>query len=69
MFFKIRKGMYGLPQDGVLAHKKLTSVLPPHGYYPTKNTPGLWTHSTCPIAFALVVDDFGVKYVREEHAK
>ena len=61
--------MYGLPQAGVLAHAKLTPVLSPHGYTPTKNTPGLWTHSTRPIAFALVVDDFGVKYVGEEHAK
>ena len=69
VFFETRKGMYGLLQSGVLAHKKLTSVLAPHGYAPTKNTPGLWTHSTRPIAFALVVDDFGVKYVGEEHAK
>ena len=61
--------MYSLPQAGVLAHAKLKSVLAPHRYAPTKNTPVLWTHSTRPIAFALVVDNFGVKYVREEHAK
>ena len=61
--------MYCLPQAGVLAHAKLTSVLAPHGYALTKNTPGLWTHSTRPIAIALVVNDFGVKYVGEEHAK
>ena len=69
MFFEIQKGMYGLPQAGVLAHAKLESVLAPHGYAPTKNTPGLWTHSTRPIAFALVVDGFGVNYVGGEHAK
>ena len=68
-FFEIRKGMYGLPQAGVLTHAKLKSVLAPHGYAPTKNTPGLWTHSTRPIAFALVVEDFGRKYVGEELAK
>ena len=61
--------MYGLPQSGVLAHAKLKSVLAPHGYAPTKNTPGLWIHTTCPIAFALVLDNFGMKYVGEEHAK
>ena len=61
--------MYGLPQSGILSHAKLTSVLAPHGYSPTKNNPGLWTHSTRPIAFALMVDDFGVNYVGEEHAK
>ena len=69
VFFEIRKGIYGLPQAGVLAHQKLTSILAPHGYAPTKNTPGLWTHSSRPITFALVVDDFGVKYGGEEHAR
>ena len=69
VFFEIRKGMYGLPQAGVLAHQKLTSILAPHGYAPTTNTPGLWTHSSRPISCALVVDDFGVKYVGSEHAR
>ena len=27
------------------------------------HTPGLWKHVSRPIAFTLVVDDFGVKYV------
>ena len=61
--------MYGLPQAGVLAHAKLKSVLVPQGYSPSKNTPGLWTQSTRPIVFALVVNNFGVKYVGEEHAQ
>ena len=55
--------MYGLPHAGFLAHAKLTSVLAPHRYAPAKNTPVLWTHATHPIAFSLVVDNFGVKYV------
>jgi len=29
--------------------------------------PGLWKHDTRPIQFTLVVVDFGVKYVGEEH--
>ena len=61
--------MYGVPQAGVLSHQKLTSILAPHGYALTKNTPGLWTHSSRPITFALVVDNFGVNYVGEEHAR
>ena len=61
--------MYGLPQSGVLVHAKLTSTLIPHGYTPTKNNLGIWTHSTRPIPFALMVDDFGVKYVGEERTK
>ena len=30
--------------------------------------PGLWRHITRPIAFSLVVDDFGVKYVYKDDA-
>ena len=30
-------------------------------------TPGIWTHEWRPICFSLVVDDYGVKYVDEEH--
>ena len=33
------------------------------GYVPMELTPGLWKHKTRPIAFALWVDDFGVKYI------
>ena len=33
------------------------------------HTPGLWRHVTQPISFTLVVDDFGVKYVGQEHAE
>ncbi|KAL7479022.1 hypothetical protein ACHAW6_004772, partial [Cyclotella cf. meneghiniana] len=29
--------------------------------------PGLWSHDWCLIHFTLVVDDFGVKYVGDEH--
>ena len=69
VFDETRKGMYGLPQDGILAHNKLKKVLKPHGYNPVTHTPGLWRHHTHPITFALVVDDFGVKHVGEEHAR
>ena len=67
--FEIRNGMYGLPQAGVLAHAKLMSVLALHGYAPAKKNLGLWTHATRPIAFDLVVDNFSVNCVGEEHAK
>ena len=30
-------------------------------------TPGLWLHKWRPVTFSLCVDDFGVKYVGEEH--
>jgi hypothetical protein len=64
---EIRKGMYGLPQAGMIANVKLTKHLAKYGYRPVPHTPGLWTHDQRPITFSLVVDDFGVKYVGEEH--
>ena len=54
--------MYGLKQAGKLANKQLKKVLATGGYFPSKYTPGLYLHETCPISFTLVVDDFGVKY-------
>eukprot|EP00957_Ditylum_brightwellii_P176383 13431537-Ditylum_brightwellii.AAC.2 len=40
-----------------------------HGYYPVQYTPGLWHHKWCPVTFALVVDNFGVKITGENHGK
>jgi hypothetical protein len=69
VYLEIRKGMYGLPQAGILASKRLTTHLATFGYYPTNQTPGLWRHKTRPVTFSLVVDDFGVKYVGRQHAE
>ena len=62
------KGMYGLPQAGLIANELLEKRLNKHGYQQSKLVPGLWKHDTRPIQFTLVVNNFGVKYVREEHA-
>ena len=66
---EIRKGMYGLPQAGLLANKLLVKQLNKHRYHQNTIIPGLWTHTTQPIQFTLLIDDFGVKYVGKEHAK
>jgi hypothetical protein len=68
VYVEIRKGMYGLPQAGILANRKLLPHLAAHGYLPCPHTHGLFKHDTRPIAFSLVVDDFGVRYVGKEHA-
>ena len=68
IYVEINKGMYGLPQAGLLANKLLQRRLAKFGYYPTRFTPGLWKHAYRPIQFALVVDDFGIEYVGQEHA-
>ena len=66
---EVRKGMYGLPQAGILAYQRLVKHLNSHGYFATANTPGLFRHRTRPVTFTLVVDDFGVKYVGDQHAQ
>jgi hypothetical protein len=59
---RIDKGMYGLPQAGILANKILNEQLEPHGYRECEHTPGLWCHNTRALMFSLVVDDFGIQY-------
>ena len=68
IYMEIRRGMYGLPQAGILANQLLTKRLAPHGYEQCRHTPGLWRHKWRPILFSLVVDDFGIKYVGKQHA-
>lgn len=69
IYLEVTKGMYGLPQAGLLANELLEKRLNNHGYYQSKLVPGLWKHESRPIQFTLVVDDFGVKYIGREHAE
>ena len=69
IYFKIQKGMYGLPQAGIISQQLLEERLDKHGCLQSKVTPGLWSHNTRPISFTLVADNFGVKYVGEEHVQ
>ena len=69
VYVEIRKGMYGLPQAGRIANDKLVPILANAGYIQSDHIPGLFKHKTRPIAFCLVVDDFGVKYVGKENAE
>ena len=66
---EIRTGMYGLPQAGRMAYKKLIKHLAADGYIPTGFTPGLFKHLTRPVLFCLVVDDFGAKIVGRLHGE
>jgi hypothetical protein len=69
VFVKIRRGIYGLPQAGIIAQELLEKQLNARGYYQSKFTPGPWTHETRNTKFALVVDDFGIKYESKEDAQ
>jgi hypothetical protein len=61
--------MYGLLQTGIIVQELLAKRLKEHGYNQSETMPGLWTHEWHPITFSLVVNNFGVKYIREEHAQ
>ena len=67
VYIEIRKGMYGLPQAGMLANKLLKCRLAKHGYYEVHHTPGYWRHMWRPIDFTLVIDDFDVGFEDNEH--
>ena len=69
VWIEIRRSIYGLPQSGKLANEYLRKKIATHIYYELKHTPGLWKHISRPIQFTLVVDDFGVKYIRWKDAE
>ena len=66
---EIRKGIYGLPQAGILAYNLLVERLATAGYHPAPHTPGLFTHETRDIKFVLWVDDFGIRYTNKADAQ
>ena len=68
MLVEIRKGMYGLPQAGIITQERLNLHLATGSYTPAKHTPGIYTHHTLKTAFTLVVDDFGIKCHRKHDA-
>ncbi len=51
IYCEIKKGMYGLPQSGILAQRLLEERLSKAGYYQSKIIPGLWKHTTRSIVF------------------
>jgi len=65
VYIKVSRGMYGLPQAGSLGHDLLEQRLN-KGYFQSQIVPALWKHKTKPIQFVLVVDDFGIKYLKKE---
>ena len=67
ILFEVNKGMYGLPQAGLLAQQKLIAHLAANEYTQTA-VPCLFRHKSNGTTFALVVDDFGVKYTSKAGA-
>ena len=44
VYIAIHKGMYGLPQAGILTNQLLEHWLAAKGYYQCQHTPSLWRH-------------------------
>ena len=68
VYFDANCSMYGLPQSGLIANALLEKGLRKRSYQQRKLLPGLWKHEWRPVQFALVVNNFGLKYVGEKHA-
>ena len=69
VLFEVNKGMYGLPQAGLLAQKRLIAHLATAGYHQCKYVLCLFEHVSSGTQFTLVVDDFGIKYCTDEGAQ
>jgi hypothetical protein len=66
VYMRVIRGMYGLPQAGSNSHDELQERLNKEGYFQSLIVPGLWRHRTRPTLFALVVDDFAIKYMSDD---
>jgi hypothetical protein len=66
IYIKCIKTVPGLPQSGSLSHEALEKRLNEEGYFKSPIVPALWKHRTRNIQFVLVVDDFGIKYIRKD---
>eukprot|EP00804_Cyclotella_cryptica_P014502 CCRYP_004803-RE/>CCRYP_004803-RE protein AED:0.38 eAED:0.38 QI:0/0/0/1/0/0/2/0/429 len=66
VYLRADKTHYGLPQAGSLSHDLLEKRLNAEGYFKSLVVPGLWKHKTRSIQFVLVVDDFGIKYLKQD---
>ena len=69
VYMEIRKGVYGLPQAGLITNELLEKRPAKHKYTQSKLVMGIWKHKWIPIQFSLVIYAFGVKYVGKFHAE
>jgi hypothetical protein len=68
VYCAIHKGMYGLSQAGIIAHKLIQERLAKVGYYQSKIIPCLLMHIAKKKCFTLVADNFANKYTNLEDA-
>jgi hypothetical protein len=53
VFCKVKRGMYSLPQAGILAQELLIKQLLKAGYIQSAVTPRFWRHKWQPISFTI----------------
>ena len=68
IYYHILKGLYGMPQAGLLYQTGLVKHLSQYGYHMSLSTPCLFYHDTSKVKFLLWVDDFIIKYQRSDQA-
>ena len=68
IYMRIKKGVYGLKQSGIIANQELAEHMAPFGYHHVQNTTGLWVHDHQKTIISLVVDDFCFQYYSVEDA-
>ena len=66
VYARVNKAWYGLKQAGKIAHDDLVQRLAAGGYKKAALVEGYFYHETRSISFTLVVDDFLIKYVKDE---
>lgn len=66
VYFRVKKAMYGLPQAGYIAQQDLGKLLKANGFYECPRTPQVFRHETRNLTMSIVVDDFGVLYLKKE---
>ena len=69
VYCEIQKGMYGLPQAGIIAQELLQERLTQFGYHQSKIILRLWTHKIRNTCFMLVVVIITIKYTKKEDAQ
>ena len=66
VYARVNKAWYGLKQAGKIAHDDLVARLASAGYQKAPLLEGYFAHETRDISFTLVVDDFLIKYTKDE---
>jgi hypothetical protein len=68
VFVRIQKGMYGLPQAGIIAQQLLEQCLQANGYQQSKINPGFLDARLAPYLFCTLCGQLWHQICRKEHA-